>query len=109
GGADGDLLVALLLRQLHAPLDIADGIQILVDLAAIGPADLQAQPLDLHADGVEDAAVFFSDGQAQLRIGAPVAEQTLEERPWAVLHRQRRGLVAPRDRVVIGAAIRRLA
>ena len=36
------LAVALLLGQLHAPLDIAHRVQILVDLAAIRPAELCA-------------------------------------------------------------------
>ena len=94
-GSDGDLLVTLLLRQLHAPLDVADGIQILVDLAAILSADPQAQPLDVHADGVEDAPVFLSDRETQLRIRARVAEQTLEQGAWAVLHWERGGLIAP--------------
>ena len=101
--------VALLLRQLHAPLDIANGLQILVDLATIRSAELSAQPPDVGVDGIEDAAVLLSEGQTHLRIGAGFAEKTLEDGTWAVLHRERRGLVAPRDRIVIGAAIGRLA
>jgi len=95
GASDGHLLFALSLRQLNAPLDIADRLQILVDLVAIRSTDLDAQLLDLSADRVEDATVFLSEGRTHFRIGARVAEETLEDRAWAVLHRKRRVLVAP--------------
>src|SRR5439155_2033625 len=86
---DGQLMVALLLRQFDAPLDIADSLQILVDLAAIRSADLQAQPLDVRVDGIKDTAVFPSEGQTRLRIGARFAKKALEDGAWAVLHRKR--------------------
>src|SRR5207302_8422873 len=61
-------------------------------------------------DGIEDAAVLVPQRQTNLRIGrAGFAEETLEDGAWAVLHWKRRGLVAPRDRIVIGAAIGGLA
>src|SRR5207237_8019196 len=97
--------VARLRRQLQAPLDIANGLKILVNLAAIRSAELSAQPPDVRVDGIEDAAVLLSEGQTHFLVGAGFAEQTLEDRTWAVLHRERRGVVAPRDRIVIGAAI----
>ncbi len=53
---------------------------ILVDLGAIGSADLPAQALDVRIDRVEDALVFLPYRQARLRIRAAVAEQAFENR-----------------------------
>src|SRR5579884_4525173 len=104
------MVLALRFRTLDAPLDVAHGFQILVDLAAVRRAKLDAQPLGVLVDGVEDAAVFLSQDRTRLRIGdAEGAEQTLEQRAGAALHRVRRGVVAPRDRIVISATIGRFA
>src|SRR5262249_54312846 len=59
--------IALFLRELHASLDIAHSFQILVDLAAIGSAELDAQPFDVRVDGVKDAALLLPQRQANLR------------------------------------------
>src|SRR5262249_60549608 len=82
--------------------------EVLVTLAAIGGANLYAQPLGVLVDGVEDAAILLPQDRTSLRIGRG-AEQALEQRTGAALHRHRRGVVAPRDRVVISAAIGGLA
>src|SRR2546421_6368249 len=92
----------LSLRQLHAALDIAYRLQILVDLATIRSAEVGTHRPDVLGDGVEDAAFLVPQRQTHLWIGrADFAEQALEDRAWAVLHRKRRVLVAPCDRVVI--------
>ena len=53
------LVVVLFLRQLHATLEIAQRLQILVDLAAVRSAQHAAQPLNFLRDGIEDAAVLL--------------------------------------------------
>ena len=68
GALDKEVLLALLLGQLYAPLDIADSLEILVDLVPIRSADLQTQASDFSVDRIEDAAIF-SIRQPRLRIG----------------------------------------
>ena len=48
---------ALRLRQLDAPLNIADRLKILVDLAAVRRAELSAQAPHIIGDGIEHAAI----------------------------------------------------
>ncbi len=99
GDADGALdkifLLALLLGQLYAPLNIADGLEILVDLVPIRSTDSQTQPSDFSVDRIKDAAIFLSKCQPCLGIGARVSKQTFEDGAGAVIHRQRCGLIAP--------------
>ena len=77
GASDGQLGIALLLRELHAPLDIADSLQILVDLGAVRSTDPDAQPFDLRVDGIKDTAAFLSESQPCLRIGTGVRTEAV--------------------------------
>ena len=76
------LAIALRFGKLDAPLDVANRIEILVDLAAVGRAEPPAQALHVIGDGIEHAAIR----QTRLRATA-IAEQPLEDRARAVLHR----------------------
>ena len=68
------VVVALRLRELDAPFDIAHRVQILVDLAAVRSAELAAQPPDILGDGIEDAAVLLPQRQhASSRSVAPAS------------------------------------
>src|SRR5260370_26289341 len=101
GGSERRQLgIPLRFRQLDAPLDIANRLEVLVDLAAVRRAEPSAQALHIIGDSIEHAAI----SQTCLRTAAAaVAEKPLEDGARAVLHRERRGLVAPRGRGVIWA------
>ena len=95
---------ALFLGLLDAPLDVAHGIEILVELRPIaGPES----PLELGrtlGDRIEQAGILPPARAPHRGVGrATVAEQPFEDHPWVVLHRERRRLVGPRNRVGEGA------
>ena len=87
-----------------APFDVAHRVEILAQLAPVARPQLAGQAVRAFGDRVEQAGVLLQPRPADRRIGAAgVAEQTLEHDTGIVLHRQRRGLVGPRDGVRVGA------
>src|SRR5258708_36467932 len=84
-----NVVLALRLRALDAPLNVTHRVQVLVDLAAVRCAKLYAQPLGVLVDGIKDAAVLLPQARTRLRIGRG-AEPTLEQRTGTALPRQRR-------------------
>ena len=103
-------LGALLLGLLDAALDIADGIEVLGELAAVALADLGFQAVDAARDVVENAALLFEHGGAGRGIGAlAIAEEALEHDARIDFDGQRRGGTAPGDGVGVGAAIAGIA
>ncbi len=101
---------ALLLRQLDAPLDVANRVHVIAELAAIARAEARLEMRDFLPHRIENAAVFLNACDARPRVGAlAVAEQPLEHRARIDFHRHRRGRRTPRNRVGVGAAIARVA
>ena len=90
---------------LNPPLDVADGVEILVHLDAIRGAEPAARSARLsvtESSRLRRAASRCSRRRRDRRVG--LAEQPLEHRARIVLHRQRRRAAAPRDRVRVHAA-----
>ena len=92
----------LLLGELDAPLDFANGIQIFGHAIAIVRAQAALQTPHLAGDGVENAALLL-DAFQPLGGGRAVAEQAVEHHARIDLHGQRRGGRAPGNRVHVGA------
>ena len=69
-------------------LDFASGIEILVQFALIGRADLAAEVLGVGEDGIKHAAVA---------LAGLVAEKLIERQGRVELKRRRRGRRRPRD------------
>src|SRR3989441_3456277 len=99
--------------ELDAALDLANLVGVLIDRPAVAGAELLHQAGQLAADGIENAAVLPHARDAHLRSRA-AAEESLEDRLWIELHRQRTGPLNfagrrrqadPRDRVRVRAAI----
>ena len=81
----------LFLRELDAPLDIANGLEILAELGAIARAHLSRQARHIPAQEVQDAALLLNLAKPHCRIGAGIlADQALERRARVSLHRERR-------------------
>src|SRR5256885_1125986 len=94
------LLTALRFGNLDAPLDAANGVEILGELRPIGPRERALQMGDLLANRVEHPALLAQPREPRLWIGAgAVAEEPLEDHARVVLRRQRRVLAFPADRV----------
>src|SRR5688572_2498930 len=70
-------VVAEPLDRLNSPLDFADRLEILVDLDAIGRAEIARQAAEVGADEIENAAILARLRRA-LRVRAAIAEQPLE-------------------------------
>jgi len=90
--------VGLRFGDLDAPLDLAHGVEVVVQLALVlaGQPALQLRHLVHHR--VEDAALLLRPGPPHAGVGAAgVAEQPLEHHAWVGLARHRRRLVVPRD------------
>ncbi len=104
------LPVALLLRDLDPPLDIADRVDILREPRAVPRPEHPLEVAQLPRDHVENAAIPANLPEPGLPVGAVAdAEEPLEHGARVGFHRQRRLGVAPRDRGAIGAAIAVLA
>src|SRR5690606_11380139 len=90
---------------LDATLDLADGVEVLVELAEIPWAKALCQRGRLALHGIENAP---RDSRARESLGAraAVAEQPLEHDARVDLGEIRRRLVAPRDRVHVEAVAR---
>ena len=102
-GASGILnsRVVRLLSHLHAALDLANGIEIVADDAAVLHAEAGLQALRLRLHAIEDTAGFREDLGAFL-IGVALSEELLEDRARVAFLRQRLGGRAPGD---AGAAL----
>jgi hypothetical protein len=84
-------IAVFLFRLDDAPLDLANRLEVLVDLAAIAVAQTPLQVGDINGHRVEKAAVRLDTGQALLGRGAfGIAEQPLEHFARVGLGRQRR-------------------
>src|SRR6185295_19768898 len=95
----------LLFGELYPPFDVADGLEILLELALVAAAQRHAQPRETAGDVVEHALLVFEPGHARAGVGAvAIAEQPLEDRPRIDFGRQRAGRSTPRHRHV-GARI----
>ena len=97
------LAVGLLLGELDAPLDAADGLEVLVELPAVVGGEARLEMADLPLHRVEDAPLLLD--AAATRLGARVAhvaEQALEDDARVGLARHRRRAVGPRV-VEVGA------
>ena len=87
----------LLFGQLDPPLDVADGLEIFLELVFVAAAKRHAQPRETGGDIVEHAFLVLEPGQASGSIRAvAIPEQPLEDGPWIDLGRQRAGRSAPR-------------
>jgi hypothetical protein len=101
---DRQFLVALLLGFLDAPLDVADGVQVLDQLHAIARAERALEVCDFIAHGIEHAAILFHASETRAGIGVlAVSEEALEHGAWIVLGGQRCRGTQPRDRVRVRA------
>ena len=89
-------------RQLHAPLDLAHRLQVVVEHHAIAGAEVPPQRAGAAGDAVQQAPRLARDRRALLRRVA-FAEQLREHLARVVFHRQRRVRVAERQRGVVVA------
>src|SRR5579885_355194 len=78
---------ALLFGQLNAPFDVADGLQVLSQLAAVTGAQIRLQTVEIARDVIEDAALFPQSAEARSGVrGVAVSEKTLEHSPGVDFH-----------------------
>ncbi len=96
--------VALALRPLDAPFDLADVLQIVVEPRSVLGAQPAAQPVHVPGQRIEDASIHLPLRQPLLG-GAGPSEQALEHHPRVDLHRQRRRGRRPRNRVHVRAGV----
>ena len=78
----------LLRRHLHAPLDLADRVQVIAHDDAVAHAEAGLQPRRLSLDAVEDAAGLVENRRPFL-VGIALAEQLLKHRARIAFLRQR--------------------
>ena len=97
-------LARLRLGALDAPLDLAYGVDVLVDADPVARPERADQPRHVVGDRVEDAPVA-PHRRAPLVDGPAVAEQPLEHRAGVVLHRERRRGRRPGERVDVDAVV----
>ena len=86
----------LLRGHLHAPFDLADGVEVSPTDDAVLDAEAGLQPRRLILYAIEDAARLVQDRGALL-VGVAVAEQLLEHRARVAFLRQRLRRRAPRQ------------
>ena len=107
---EGHVLVDLFLRLLHTALDIADRLEILIDLRLVGRADAPSQGIGTFGHGVQDAAPLPDVGGPGVTARAVSgAEHPFEDDARIHLHRQRCRRVSPAERVEVGAAVTEVA
>ena len=103
-GASGISSVAevLLGAHLHAPLDLAHGVEIVVDHVAVAAPELRCK---LAAWLVTRSRMLpvSRDDRLALLLGIALPEQPIEDRARVVLHRQRLRRRAERDRAAADA------
>ena len=86
----------LFLGQLNAPLDIANGIEIFGELAAVTGSELPQQASHTLGDRIQDTALFLDQAAPLGRVGAALlTEQAFENPARVMLHGERRGGTAP--------------
>ena len=78
----------LLRRHLHAPLDLADRVEVIADDDAIADAEAGLQPRGLPFDAVENAAGFVQNRRTFF-ICITLAKQLLKHRTRIAFLRQR--------------------
>src|SRR5690606_36631552 len=89
-----EILAAVLFRALNPALDLADRVEVLVELAKIARPETLRERGGLASDGVEDAAGRACTRET-LGARAAVAEQPLEHDTRMNLGEVRRPRVAP--------------
>ncbi len=92
------------IRALDAALDFAHAVQIIAHRGLIARAQLQLQRAGLGGDLVQNAAVLLG-AQGPFRRRSALPEHSLEGLARIDLHRHRRGVRAPRQRVHVDAAV----
>ena len=101
---------ALLFRLLNPPLDIADAVEVFVQLALVARTQSGLEARHIAAYEIEDTAVFFHPLQTSGRVGGfAVSEHPFKNGPRVDLHGIRHGGIAPRNRIRIRAAITAVA
>src|ERR1700682_4726042 len=101
---------ALLFGLLNAALDVANGVQVLGQLAAIGCAQPAFQPADVRGHVIENDGLLVQASQPGRRVGAVgVAEEALEDRARVHFHGIGRGGAAPGNGGGIGATVTGIA
>ena len=86
-----------------APLDLAHVGHEAIQALAVGGGQRAVEAADLLGHGIQQAQRLRAPRRA-LRVVRAVAEELLEQHLRIVLHRQRRSLALPRQRIAIGAA-----
>ena len=110
-GASGSFRSAgtCVLRLLNAPLDLANVVQIIVELGAVRRGQILLQrrrPGPITESSRLRLCCFQRDA---VGVGAAVAEQFFEHHLRIVFHRQRRGRRLPGNGVGVGAGVTRAA
>ena len=92
--------------HVDAPLDVANGVEILGEFGAVARTDFRRETGHLPRYDVENAAVLLHAAAVLCRVGAvTLPEQALEHPARIVFHRERRCGAAPRHRIEIGVAV----
>ena len=87
----------LLFGELDPPLDVADRLEVFLELAFVIGAKSHAQPRETAGHVVEHAFLAFESGHPGAGIRAvAIPEQPLEDRPRIDFRRQRAGRSTPR-------------
>src|SRR5579862_649641 len=101
---------ALLLRFLNAAFQIANGLEILIEFAAILRTEIALQSRYRDAKRIENAAVFPDPREARRAAGVvAVSEKALENSARVIFHGQRSRRIAPGEGIGVGAAIAGIA
>src|SRR5439155_16756862 len=101
---DRKLFGVLGFRHLDAPLNVAHGVEILLDFALVLRTDDLAESCHFTADEIENTLIPANSGHSRSSIrAAGGSEQPLENRAGIILNRQRRCRCAPCDCVGVGA------
>ena len=100
----------LLFRDLDAPLDPADRVEILGQLRAIGGRQSAAEARRFRIDRIEQALLLTRPRRAFFGVrAARIREQPLEHEPRIVLRRQRRARTGPAQRIRVRARVAGIA
>ncbi len=104
-----DLSVGLL-GALDLPLHLADGGEILVELAAVGGTEGGFELAGVLADKIENTAAIVRLPRLSLRAeNHAIAKEALKQRPRIENGRQRLGFALPRQVIGVGAGVAGIA